>query len=133
LDHCIASASVTCSTESASQSAAQCSKPFTETTTGQLSLALTRLGFADFAFGEDAPSPRRPVLWTTNRRPAEKIAETRFAGLKEVEPKLQAFYDSLDAKQKKAFDAGGRGGGVFEEISKPGSRTRTCISLTRDR
>ena len=34
--------------------------------------------------------------------------------LKAVEPKLQAFYDSLDAKQKKAFDTGGRIGGIFD-------------------
>ena len=33
---------------------------------------------------------------------------------KAVEPKLQAFYDSLDAKQKKAFDFGGRIGGIFD-------------------
>jgi hypothetical protein len=45
---------------------------------------------------------------------AEKMAETRLAGLKAVEPKLQAFYDSLDAKQKKAFDTGGRIGGIFD-------------------
>jgi Spy/CpxP family protein refolding chaperone len=45
---------------------------------------------------------------------AEKMADSRLAGLKSVEPKLQAFYDSLDAKQKKAFDTGGRVGGVFD-------------------
>ena len=45
---------------------------------------------------------------------AEKMAETRLAGLKAVEAKLQAFYDSLDAKQKKAFDTGGRIGGIFD-------------------
>jgi hypothetical protein len=45
---------------------------------------------------------------------AEKIAEIRLAGLKAIEPKLQAFYDSLDAKQKKAFDTGGRIGGIFD-------------------
>ena len=45
---------------------------------------------------------------------AEKMAEIRLAGLKAVEPKLQAFYDSLDAKQKKAFDTGGRIGGIFD-------------------
>jgi hypothetical protein len=44
---------------------------------------------------------------------AEKMAETKLAGLKAVEPKLQAFYDSLDATQKKAFDTGGRVGGIF--------------------
>lgn len=45
---------------------------------------------------------------------AEKTADTRLAGLKAVGPKLQAFYDSLDAKQKKAFDTGGRVGGIFD-------------------
>ena len=45
---------------------------------------------------------------------AEKIAEARLAGMKAVGPKLQAFYDSLDAKQKKAFDTGGRIGGIFD-------------------
>jgi hypothetical protein len=49
---------------------------------------------------------------------AQKMAETKLAGLKEVEPKLQAFYDSLDAKQKKAFDTGGRIGGIFDWWSK---------------
>jgi LTXXQ motif family protein len=44
---------------------------------------------------------------------AEKSAETRLASLKAVAPKLHAFYDSLDAKQKKAFDTGGRVGGIF--------------------
>jgi hypothetical protein len=37
-----------------------------------------------------------------------------LAGLKSVKPKLQAFYDGLDAKQKKAFDTGGRIGGIFD-------------------
>jgi hypothetical protein len=57
-----------------------------------------------------------PDLSTTPGRMAfaEKMAETRLAGLKGVEPKLQAFYDSLDAKQKKAFDTGGRIGGIFD-------------------
>ena len=32
---------------------------------------------------------------------AEKMAEAKLAGLKAVEPKLQAFYDSLDAKRRK--------------------------------
>jgi hypothetical protein len=58
----------------------------------------------------------KPDLSTTPGRMAfaKKMAETRLAGLKEVEPKLQAFYDSLDAKQKKAFDTGGRIGGIFD-------------------
>jgi len=45
---------------------------------------------------------------------AEMTAETKLASLKAVEPKLQAFYDNLDEKQKKAFDTGGRVGGIFD-------------------
>ena len=45
---------------------------------------------------------------------AEKTTDSRLAGRKAVEPKLQAFYDSLDAKQRKAFDTGGRVGGIFD-------------------
>jgi hypothetical protein len=58
----------------------------------------------------------KPDLSTTPGRMAfaEKMAETRLAGLKAIEPKFQAFYDSLDAKQKKAFDTGGRVGGMFD-------------------
>jgi hypothetical protein len=40
-------------------------------------------------------------------------AEIRLAGLKAIEPKLQAFYDTLDARQRRAFDTGGRIGGIF--------------------
>jgi hypothetical protein len=62
----------------------------------------------------------KPDLSTTPGRMAfaEKAAETRLSSLKAVEPKLQAFYDSLDAKQKKAFDTGGRIGGIFGWWSK---------------
>ena len=62
----------------------------------------------------------KPDLSTTPGRMAfaEKMADIRLAGLKTVEPKLQAFYDSLDAKQKKAFDTGGRIGGIFDWWSK---------------
>jgi hypothetical protein len=58
----------------------------------------------------------KPDLSTTPGRMAfaEKMAETKLAGLKAVEPKLQAFYDSLDEKQKNAFDNGGRIGGIFD-------------------
>ena len=58
----------------------------------------------------------KPDLSTTPGRMAfaEKMAEARLAALKAVEPKLQAFYDSLDAKQRKAFDTGGRIGGMFD-------------------
>jgi LTXXQ motif family protein len=62
----------------------------------------------------------KPDLSTTPGRMAfaEKIAETRLAGLKTVEPKLQAFYNGLDEKQKKAFDTGGRVGGIFDWLRK---------------
>src|SRR6516162_4819328 len=62
----------------------------------------------------------KPDLSTTPGRMAfaKKMAETRLAGLKEVEPKLQAFYDTLDAKQKKAFNPGGRIGGIFDWWAK---------------
>ena len=62
----------------------------------------------------------KPDLSTTPGRMAfaEKVADTRVAGLKVVEPKLRAFYDSLDANQKKAFDTGGRIGGIFDWWSK---------------
>ena len=57
----------------------------------------------------------KPDLSTTLGRMAfaEKMAEIRLAGLKAIEPKLQAFYDTLDARQKRAFDTGGRIGGIF--------------------
>jgi hypothetical protein len=62
----------------------------------------------------------KPDLCTTPGRMAfaEKMAETRLAGLKAVNPKLQAFYDSLDEKQKKAFDTGRRVGGIFDWLGK---------------
>ena len=58
----------------------------------------------------------KPDLSTSPGRMAfaEKMTEARLAGVKAIEPKLQAFYDSLDAKQKKAFDTGGRVGGFFD-------------------
>jgi LTXXQ motif family protein len=58
----------------------------------------------------------KPDLSTTPGRMAlaEKTAEIKLASLKAVEPALQAFYDSLDEKQKKAFDTGGRVGGIFD-------------------
>ncbi|HZH82722.1 MAG TPA: Spy/CpxP family protein refolding chaperone [Phototrophicaceae bacterium] len=57
----------------------------------------------------------KPDLSTTPGRMAfaEKMAEIRVAGLKAIEPKLQAFYDTLDARQKRAFDTGGRIRGIF--------------------
>ena len=57
----------------------------------------------------------KPDLSTTPGRMAfaERMAEIRLAGLKAIEPKLEAFYDTLDARQKRAFDTGGRIGGIF--------------------
>lgn len=57
----------------------------------------------------------KPDLSTTPGRMAfaEQMTDVRLAGLKAIKPKLQAFYDSLDAKQRKAFDTGGRIGGIF--------------------
>jgi hypothetical protein len=49
---------------------------------------------------------------------AQKMTENRLASLNAVQPKLQTFYDSLDAKQKKAFDTGGRIGGIFDWWAK---------------
>jgi hypothetical protein len=43
----------------------------------------------------------------------EKILQQRLEGMKAMQPKLQAFYDSLDEKQKAAFESGGRAGGIF--------------------
>jgi hypothetical protein len=80
---------------------------------------------ADASASADASAKKslcadKPDLSTTPGRMAfaEKMADIRLAGLKTVEPKLQAFYDSLDAKQKKAFDTGGRIGGIFDWWSK---------------
>ena len=50
---------------------------------------------------------------------AEKLAESTLARLKAIEPKLQAFYDTLDANQKKTFDSGGgRFGEMFDWLKK---------------
>jgi len=61
----------------------------------------------------------KPDLSTTPGRVAfaEKMAENTLAHLKAIEPKLQAFYDTLDADQKKAFD-GGRIGGMVDWLKK---------------
>ena len=61
----------------------------------------------------------KPDLSTSPGRLAfgEKLAESSLARLKAIEPKLQAFYDTLDADQKKAFD-GGRIGGMVDWLKK---------------
>jgi hypothetical protein len=77
---------------------------------------LTEASASALASTKTALCADKPDLSTTPDRMAfaKKMAETNLAGLKAVEPKLQAFYDSLDAKQKKAFDTGGRIGGIFD-------------------
>ena len=42
-----------------------------------------------------------------------KITQAQLDGMKAIEPKLQAFYASLDDKQKRSIDAGSRVGGLF--------------------
>ena len=76
---------------------------------------------ADASASADASAKKslcadKPDLSTTPGRMAlaAKMAETKLAGLKATEPRLKTFYDSLDAKQKKAFDTGGRIGGIFD-------------------
>jgi hypothetical protein len=61
----------------------------------------------------------KPDLSTTPARMAfaEKVLENRLEGMKAVQPKLQAFYDGLDDKQKAAFDSGGRVGGIFSFLN----------------
>ena len=75
---------------------------------------------ADASASADASAKKslctdKPDLSTTPGRMAfaERMAEVRLAGLKAIEPKLEAFYNTLDARQKRAFDTGGRIGGIF--------------------
>jgi hypothetical protein len=76
---------------------------------------LTEASASALASTKTALCADKPDLSTTPGRMAfaKKVAEANLAGLKAVAPKLQTFYDSLDAKQKKAFDTGGRIGGMF--------------------
>jgi Spy/CpxP family protein refolding chaperone len=70
---------------------------------------------ASAASAKTALCAAKPDLATAPGRLAfsEKIAQAQLDGMKAVEPKLQAFYASLDDKQKHAFDTGGRVGGFF--------------------
>ena len=62
----------------------------------------------------------KPNLSTTPMRTvfAAKMLESRLNGMKAIQPKLQAFYDNLDDKQKAAFDSGGRVGGLFSFFNR---------------
>jgi len=70
---------------------------------------------ASAAAARTALCDTKPDLSTSPGRLAfgEKMAQAQLDGMKAVGPKLEAFYDSLDAKQKHAFDTGGRVGGLF--------------------
>jgi hypothetical protein len=62
----------------------------------------------------------KPDLSTAPTRAAfaVKVLENRLNGLKAIQPKLQAFYDSLDDKQKAMLNSGGRVGGFFSLFSR---------------
>ncbi len=70
---------------------------------------------ASFTSTKTAVCDTKPDLATSPGRLAfnEKVMQAQLDGLKAIEPKLQAFYDTLDDKQKHAFDTGGRVGGLF--------------------
>jgi LTXXQ motif family protein len=70
---------------------------------------------ASAASAKTALCDAKPDLATSPGRLAfsEKIAQAQLDGLKAIEPKLQAFYATLDDKQKHAFDTGGRVGGFL--------------------
>ena len=75
---------------------------------------------ASFTSTKSAVCDAKPDLATAPGRLAfnEKVMQAQLEGLKAIEPKLQAFYDTLDDKQKKAFDTGGRVGGLFGWLSR---------------
>jgi len=70
---------------------------------------------ASAASAKTALCDAKPDLATALGRLAftQKLSQAQLDGSKAIEPKLQAFYDSLDDKQKHAFDTGGRVGGLF--------------------
>jgi LTXXQ motif family protein len=70
---------------------------------------------ASFASTKAAVCGEKPDLATAPGRLAfsERMMQAQLDGMKAIEPKLQAFYDTLDDKQKHAFDTGGRVGGLF--------------------
>jgi hypothetical protein len=75
---------------------------------------------ASAASAKTALCDDKPDLATAPGRLAftEKVTQTQLDGMKAIEPKLQAFYASLDDKQKHAFDTGGRVGGLFSWLGR---------------
>jgi hypothetical protein len=70
---------------------------------------------ASAASAKAALCDAKPDLATSPGRLAfsAKITQAQLDGLKAIQPKLEAFYATLDDKQKHAFDTGGRVGGFF--------------------
>jgi hypothetical protein len=70
---------------------------------------------ASAASAKTALCDPKPDLTTAPGRLAfsEKMAQAQLDNAKAIEPKLRAFYDTLDDKQKQAFNTGGRVGGLF--------------------
>ena len=75
---------------------------------------------ASFASTKTVVCETKPDLATAPGRLAfnEKMMQAQLDGLKAIEPKLEAFYATLDDKQKKAFDTGGRVGGLFGWLNR---------------
>jgi hypothetical protein len=75
---------------------------------------------ASAASAKTALCDAKPDLTTAPGRIAfsEKMTQAQLDGIKAIEPKLDAFYATLDDKQKKAFDTGGRVGGLFGWLSR---------------
>jgi len=70
---------------------------------------------ASAASAKTALCGTKPDLTTSPGRLAfsEKLAQAQLDETKAIQPKLEAFYATLDDKQKHAFDTGGRVGGFF--------------------
>ena len=70
---------------------------------------------ASAASAKTALCDAKPDLTTSPGRLefSEKMTQAQLDSLKAIEPKLQAFYATLDDKQKHAFDTGGRVAGFF--------------------
>jgi Spy/CpxP family protein refolding chaperone len=70
---------------------------------------------ASAASAKTALCDTKPDLSTSPGRLAfsEKLAQSQLDETRAIQPKLEAFYATLDDKQKHAFDTGGRVGGFF--------------------
>ena len=75
---------------------------------------------ASAASAKAALCDAKPELTTSPGRLAfsAKITQAQLDGLTAIQPKLEAFYATLDDKQKHAFDTGGRVGGLFSWLGR---------------